>query len=167
MIIYNYSSIDFSFTYKSEAEQDPLDPSNYLIPAFATTIAPPTPGEHQASCFINGAWQFVENWIGVPYYLPDGTLTQNDSLGPLPTGATFTKPPATAIQNKNMASSLLYQTDWTTIADVGDPTKSNPYLTNVAEFQAYRNILRQIAVNPVSGNLTWPTMPRTNWSTTT
>jgi hypothetical protein len=164
MIIYNYSSLDFAFTFQSKADQDPLDPTNYLIPAFATTIAPPTPGEHEAACFINGAWQLVENWIGVPYYLPDGTLTENNSLGPLPAGATFTKPPATAIENKNMASSLLYQTDWTTIADVADSALSNPYLTNQAEFFAYRSQLRAIAVNPVAGNLNWPTKPQAVWS---
>jgi hypothetical protein len=166
MIIYKYNSIDFSFVFEDEAQQDPLDSNNYLIPGFATTIAPPTTGEHQAACFIDGEWQIVENWIGIEYYLPNGTKTYNDKLGPLPTGATFTKPPATAIQNKNMASSLLYQTDWTTIADVGDSTKSNPYLTNVSEFQTYRNLLRQIAVNPTDGDLTWPTIPKTIWSDT-
>jgi hypothetical protein len=165
MIIYNYSNIDFSFIFESEAEQDPLDPTNYLIPAFATTIAPPTPGEHQAACFINGVWELVEDWIGVPYYLPNGNETYNQELGPLPPGATFTKPPATAIQNKAKASSLLYQTDWTTIADVGDPAKSNPYLANVSEFQVYRNILRQIAVYPTAGDLNWPTVPNTEWVT--
>jgi hypothetical protein len=64
---------------------------------------------------------------------------------------------------KKQASQLLYETDWTTIADVGDPTKSNPYLINVADFVVYRSALRQLAVYPVA-NPTWPTKPAEQWS---
>jgi hypothetical protein len=66
---------------------------------------------------------------------------------------------------KDQASGRLYATDWTTIADVADPTKSNPYLTNQAEFIAYRSQIRQLAVNPVL-NPTFPPVPTAQWSTT-
>jgi hypothetical protein len=33
---------------------------------------------------------------------------------------------------KQKASELLYETDWTTIPDVADPAKSNPYLVNAS-----------------------------------
>jgi hypothetical protein len=65
---------------------------------------------------------------------------------------------------KQQASGLLYKTDWTTIADVADPTKSNPYLLNQAEFIAYRSQVRQLAVNPVV-NPTFPTVPTAQWGT--
>ena len=55
-------------------------------------------------------------------------------------------------------------TDWTVIPDVSDPTKSNPYLSNVNEFETYRSALRQHAVNPVSGDITWPTKPQEVWA---
>jgi hypothetical protein len=61
------------------------------------------------------------------------------------------------------ASRLLYETDWTTIPDVADPNKSNPYLTNSQEYIAYRSALRQLAVYPVA-NPTWPTKPTSAWS---
>ena len=77
-----------------------------------------------------------------------------------------TPPTPTAEQNKQIASTLLYQTDWTTIPDVSDPTKSNPYLNNVTEFLTYRNAVRQIAINPVAGEITWPTVPQPIWQTT-
>lgn len=70
----------------------------------------------------------------------------------------------TADNNKQKASQLLYETDWTTIADVADPTLSNPYLTNQADFFAYRSSLRKISVYPISGNLNWPTKPNAQWS---
>jgi len=63
---------------------------------------------------------------------------------------------------KNQASTLLYQTDWTTIADVASST-NNPYLMNQADFIAYRNAVRKLAVNPVA-NPTWPTLPTAKWS---
>ena len=63
------------------------------------------------------------------------------------------------------ASRLLYETDWTTIPDVADPNKSNPYLTNSQEYIVYRSALRQLAVYPVA-NPTWPTKPTSAWSST-
>ena len=66
--------------------------------------------------------------------------------------------------NKETAVNLLTQTDWTTIPDVADPALSNPYLTNQAEFITFRNQVRPIAINPVAGNLTWPSVPVATWS---
>lgn len=71
--------------------------------------------------------------------------------------------PPTAEENKATATSLLQATDWTTIADVGNPQLSNPYLANQAEFITYRNEVRQYAVYPVAGYITWPTVPTENW----
>lgn len=67
-------------------------------------------------------------------------------------------------QNKNKASNLLSETDWTTIPDVADPAVSNPYLSNAAEFAAYRSQLRQIAVYPPVTVDTWPTKPQEVWA---
>ena len=68
-------------------------------------------------------------------------------------------------QNKTTAVGLLQATDWTTIADVGNPAMSNPYLANQAEFIAYRNSIRQYAVYPVAGNIDWATVPTEDWQT--
>jgi hypothetical protein len=64
---------------------------------------------------------------------------------------------------KQQATYILQQTDWTSIADVGDPTKSNPYLVNQAEFISYRSTVRNLAVNPVE-NPVFPTAPTEQWS---
>lgn len=61
------------------------------------------------------------------------------------------------------ASKLLYKTDWTTIADVADPMKSNPYLLNQSAFIVYRSNVRKFAVNPVA-NPVWPVEPTAQWS---
>lgn len=76
-------------------------------------------------------------------------------------------PPApyvpTAENNKSTAVSLLQSTDWTQIPSVSDPSLSNPYLANKLAFDQYRNDVRQYAVYPVEGNITWPTIPAENW----
>jgi hypothetical protein len=68
-----------------------------------------------------------------------------------------------AQQNKQQATTILQQTDWTAIPDVADPLKSNPYLMNQADFVAYRSTVRNIAVNPTF-DAVFPEMPVEQWS---
>jgi hypothetical protein len=68
--------------------------------------------------------------------------------------------------NKQQAASLLTATDWTTIPDVSDPAISDPYLTNAAEFAAYRSNVRKIAVNPPVTVDVWPIEPDEVWAYT-
>lgn len=72
--------------------------------------------------------------------------------------------PPTAEQNKETATRFLQETDWTSIADISNPELSNPYLINQAEFLQYRSALREIAVYPPTGFITFPTKPNEVWS---
>jgi hypothetical protein len=72
--------------------------------------------------------------------------------------------PPSAAENKASAVYLLQQTDWTQIPSVSDPALSNPYLANKNAFDIYRNSVRQYALNPVAGNITWPTIPQEVWT---
>ena len=67
-----------------------------------------------------------------------------------------------ADQNSAQAKTILTNTDWTSIADVANPLKSNPYLMNQAEFTAYRSTIRNIAVNP-TWDAVFPTAPTEVW----
>ena len=71
---------------------------------------------------------------------------------------------ASAEANKQTAIGFLQETDWATISDVADPAISNPYLTNQQEYFDYRNIVRGYTINPVAGNIDWPTQPKPIWS---
>ena len=67
-------------------------------------------------------------------------------------------------QNKATATQLLAATDWVELPSVSDPT-SNPHLLNKADFVAYRDQLRAIAVNPPTTPVNpWPTKPTEQWS---
>jgi hypothetical protein len=118
-------------------------------------------------------WQDTAGWI--EYNSP---LVENQPITELPAWANCcmakwteanTPPPPplpvppTAEQNKQAAVGRLQATDWTTIPDVADSTKSNPYLSNVQDFVVYRNAVRQYAINPVAGDIDWPTKPQEVW----
>ena len=114
-------------------------------------------------------WQDVKGWIE----FNDGKT--NEDISSLPewssnaimawTVANTPVPPSppTAEENKATAVGLLQATDWTTIADVGNPQMSNPYLANQADFIAYRNTVRTIAVYPTAGDIDFPATPNSNW----
>jgi hypothetical protein len=68
-----------------------------------------------------------------------------------------------AAQIGAQASALLSATDWTTIPSVADPAQSNPYLTNQAEFIAWRSQVRAIAVTPTYTSVI-PPQPKDTWS---
>jgi hypothetical protein len=88
-------------------------------------------------------------------YDVDGNPVQYDSVA--------VQEEADKLSCKAQATTILNATDWTSIADVGDPTKANPYLVNQAEFIAYRSTVRGYAVNPVV-NPVFPTQPTEQWS---
>lgn len=71
----------------------------------------------------------------------------------------------TVENNKAQAKQLLTDSDWSTRPSVADPTLSNPYLANQAEFIAYQNALRQIVFNPPDAEITFPIIPQEVWKT--
>jgi hypothetical protein len=116
-------------------------------------------------------WDGVAGWIEFNEPIP------NEEITVLPSWATccmakwteantpVPPQPPTAEQNKQTATNKLQNTDWTTIPDVADPAKSNPYLSNAQEFITYRNAVRQYAVYPVAGDINWPAVPQEVWAT--
>jgi hypothetical protein len=102
---------------------------------------------------LNGDSYEGLNWLDST---PKPTQAELDALW-IPTQEADSK-----AANKATASSLLAGTDWTTIADVASPT-NNPYLGNQADFIAYRNVIRAIAVYPPAGEVVWPTPPTEVW----
>jgi hypothetical protein len=114
-------------------------------------------------------WQETKGWL-------EFWDKQNEDITSLPswvecclaawTAANTPVPPSppTVEQNKQTAINLLQQTDWTQIPSVSDPALSNPYLANKNAFDIYRNAARQHALNPVAGDITWPTMPQEVWT---
>lgn len=68
--IYHYHQASGEYTASTQAQMSPLEPDVPLIPAHATTQAPPQAGTRQAALFDAAAnkWQLVPDWRGVQLY---------------------------------------------------------------------------------------------------
>lgn len=58
--VYTYDPITKEYRGATQAPEDPKHPGRHLIPAFATEIEPPTPGENQKVVWGGEAWQLVD-----------------------------------------------------------------------------------------------------------
>jgi hypothetical protein len=111
--------------------------------------------------FPNSEWSLnAEDYSSLQWFsdTPKPTQEQLDAL------AASTEEAQAKNTCKTKAKQILYETDWTSISDVGNPQTANPYLANQAAFIAYRSIIRNYAINPVV-NPTWPTLPTEQWVT--
>jgi len=60
MKIYNYNSENGYFVGESLADESPLEPGVYLIPAHATEIVAPKATEGKVAVFVNDAWELQD-----------------------------------------------------------------------------------------------------------
>lgn len=56
MIVYHFHPVSGEYLGFSEADESPLEPGVYLIPAHATASAPPDPIDGFVRRFVDGAW---------------------------------------------------------------------------------------------------------------
>ncbi len=95
MQIYHYSPQTGEYLGSSSAAPDPLDVGQFLVPANATTAAPPTAPENTVARFANEAWQVVEDNRG-DYYDFDRNPQRISEIGvPIPPGWTTEPRPDT------------------------------------------------------------------------
>jgi hypothetical protein len=68
MKIYNYNSENGYFVGESLADESPLEPGIFLIPAHATTIEPPTTTNNELAVFDGQLWtkqEVISNELSV------------------------------------------------------------------------------------------------------
>lgn len=102
--------------------------------------------------YANNAYSYDGTWVVVDQSLLDEVIIRMREQ--------------MAIANKQQATLLLQQTDWTCTVDINNPEYSNPYLLNQNEFLVYRSQVRAIAVNPPKTEVIFPETPNEQWSTT-
>lgn len=86
MNCYHYDPVTGAYNGFSQADPDPITPDEYLIPAYATTITPPTTAVNQAAIYNDGSWSVVPDWRDHTYWMPDGgehTITNLDEVPPV------------------------------------------------------------------------------------
>jgi hypothetical protein len=101
-------------------------------------------------------WVLLTNGAGIGWSYIDGVFYP--PIIPQPTSEQI------QAQNKQRASTLLLETDWTATVDISNPQYSNPYLANQDEFLAYRSSVRAIALNPPTTSVEFPTLPVEVWA---
>lgn len=160
MKLYHYDTLGL-YIGQSEADPNPMEPGNFLIPANATDM-PPGEGEN---IFKSGAWNKQPDNRGITVWsLTDGSKSVVDYIGAIKVGFTNAAPPpftkfdngswipdtdamANAIRSKR--DGLLAETDYLMLPDA-------PVVDGVKE---YRALLRDITMQsgfPVS--VVWPVL---------
>lgn len=92
MKIHNYHFATGEYLFTGDADESPLEPGAYLIPADATETEPPKSKAGFARVFRNGAWEYVKDVRGTQYWLRDLSEHVQSELGDLPDGATTVEP---------------------------------------------------------------------------
>jgi hypothetical protein len=94
MEIYNYHPEYKHLTAVSIADESPLEPGVYLIPAYATDIKAPQYGESNQIQIFNGtSWEIIEDQRGTYYDIPSGISQENYNPLIAPENATKEQPP--------------------------------------------------------------------------
>lgn len=137
MKIYNFHSKSGVFLGSSDADESPLEPGVFLVPANATVNAPPAVADGQQALWRDGAW-IVEP---IPEPEPE------PQPEPIPALLTWDD----VRTHRNM---LLAQCDWTQISDAPlSPEQKSAW-------RGYRQALRDITETYETPEaVVWPSQP--------
>ena len=93
MKIYNYHSEYKYFINTSIADESPLEPGVFLIPAHATDIESPTCDSNQIQIFNGTSWDIIEDKRGIYYSTQTQEVIENCNPLEAPENTTKEKPP--------------------------------------------------------------------------
>ena len=93
MEIYNYHPEYKHLTGVSIADESPLEPGVFLIPAYATDIKPPEVSESKIQVFKDNQWNIVEDKKGIYYSTQTQEVIENYNPLEAPENATRENPP--------------------------------------------------------------------------
>jgi hypothetical protein len=105
MKIYNYHMETKHYLGSSNADESPLEPGVFLIPASATPIAPPEPQLNKVHIFNveNNSWETIEDLRGNYFSISEeniGFYIDNQDPRNAPENSTKETPPAIAPNQK-------------------------------------------------------------------
>jgi hypothetical protein len=82
MEIWNYHPSNKELLWKSNAVPSPLEPGEFLIPAYATTTKPPEAIlNKQVYVFNDGSWSVVDDHRGEIWWKPSGESVTIEEIG--------------------------------------------------------------------------------------
>lgn len=92
MKVHNYDSVTGEYLGSANAQESPLEPGVFLVPAYATQQAPPAARVGFAACWRENAWAMVEDHRGERFWDASGAEVTVRELGPLPEGLSASPP---------------------------------------------------------------------------
>lgn len=144
MEIYHYNPETGEFLGRDAVRPDPRVPGRWLIPAHATTLAPPAAPQGLAAVWSGAAWTLAEDHRGRRGWVNGQPFTVTD-LGPLPGGWSDTAPEPTpeelAALVRAERDARLVACDWTQLADC--PLDADAVTAWATYRQALRDVPRQ------------------------
>lgn len=81
MQIWHYDPQTGELIGSSLAHESPLEPGVFLIPAWATSTAPPSPGARQAAVFRDDTWSIEPDYRGETWYTANAVPVVVNALG--------------------------------------------------------------------------------------
>lgn len=112
MKIYNYHPTTGEFLNATLADPDPKNPSNFLIPAYATSKSPPIKKEGYALVYINDKWENLIDKRGKSYWNEKGELITISEIGlDIPINAYLEKPDLRTDTEKQKDFSILVRSE--------------------------------------------------------
>lgn len=85
--IHNFDPRTGALVSSEPAAENPRRPGVPILPAHATTLAPPAAQPGRVPVFRAGAWSLVADLRGQTWWTADGAVRTMADLGPLPAGA--------------------------------------------------------------------------------
>jgi hypothetical protein len=93
MKIYHYHPDYKVYLGSSDADESPLEPGVFLIPAYATELEPPECDESEVPVFDGSSWSIIDNCSGVYYSTDTGNVIYHQDPLISPENATKEVPP--------------------------------------------------------------------------
>jgi len=126
---YSFSPDTGAFTGQTMADESPLEPGVFHLPAHATFDAPPDAGDAAVPVWTGSTWE----------------LRQSADVTPAPK-----KPEPTWDTVRARRNMLLSASDWTQLPDSSADQQA---------WAAYRKALRDITKGEFANKVKWPTQP--------
>ena len=113
MQIYHYHPVTNEYLGTGNADPEPLDKDNWLVPAHATEKEPPTLSDNQAAVFNGSDWEVKTDYRGQSYWLDHESKWVTATIGEQPPeGATLEQPsaPEPTLEEKTASIDEIRQT---------------------------------------------------------
>jgi hypothetical protein len=91
--IYNYHPVTLECLGEGVADFNPLEPSNWLVPAHATIKRPPAVKHRECAVFQFEEWRVLPDYRGAELWSVTGEKIKIDTLGIMPPTDSMDRPP--------------------------------------------------------------------------